>query len=263
MVMKAKVAVIGGSGMYDPQMLQDPESGKVFTPYGSSSALVTVGKLRGIPVAFLPRHGERHVIPPHLINYRANIWALKELGVERVIAPSAVGSLQNEYEPGDLVIPDQFVDRTWGREGSFYGGGQVSHISMADPFCNELAGLTARAAERLGVKTHRKGTYVCIQGPRFSTRAESRLFRTWGAQIIGMTLIPEVTLAREARICYQTIAMVTDYDVWAEKPVTAEEVMKTMHSNVNKVRTLLAELIPSIPEQRSCHCGKYLDEALI
>ncbi|MEM3130624.1 MAG: S-methyl-5'-thioadenosine phosphorylase, partial [Nitrososphaerota archaeon] len=218
---------------------------------------------KGIKIAFIPRHGEKHSIPPHSINYRANIWALKEIGVERILAPSAVGSLQENIKPGDFVIPDQFIDRTWGRAGTFYDGGQVCHISMADPFCPELANIIYDTALNLGLRIHKNGTYVCIQGPRFSTRAESKLFRSWGAHIIGMTLIPEVNLAREVRMCYSTIAMVTDYDVWAEKPVSAEEVVKTMNENVEKVKKLLANLIPKIPIERRCNCSKYLDEAVL
>lgn len=260
---RARIGLIGGSGIYDPGLLEKPEKIKVYTPYGSPSAHVTIGDYGGRTIAFIPRHGEGHVIPPHAINYRANIWALKELGVERVLAPSAVGSLQEEYRPGELVLPDQYIDRTWGRPGTFYEGGQVAHISMADPFCPELIDILYDTAVSLNLPIHRGGIYVCIQGPRFSTRAESRLFRSWGAHIIGMTLIPEVNLAREARMCYLTIAMITDFDVWAEKPVSAEEVVRTMRENVEKVRKLLAEAIPKIPGERGCGCAKYLDEAIM
>ncbi|MEM4151771.1 MAG: S-methyl-5'-thioadenosine phosphorylase, partial [Nitrososphaerota archaeon] len=189
---------------------------------------------------------------------------LKEQGVERVLAPSAVGSLQEEYRPGELVLPDQFIDRTHGRASTFYDGGQVAHISMADPFCPELTDIVYDEAARLGLPIHKGGTYVCIQGPRFSTRAESNMFRAWGGHIIGMTLVPEISLAREARMCYLTIAMVTDYDCWKEGwRVTAEEVVRTMASNVEKVQKLLARVIPMLPETRGCRCAHYLDEALL
>ncbi len=260
---KARVGIIGGSGIYDPGILRNPQRIKVYTPYGKPSDMITVGEYEGVATAFIPRHGEGHSIPPHMINYRANIWAFKELGVERVLAPSAVGSLQEDYKPGELVLPDQFIDRTWGRASTFYEGGQVAHISMADPFCPELTDIVYDTAVGLGLPIHKGGTYVCIQGPRFSTRAESRMFRSWGAHIIGMTLVPEVVLAREARMCYLTIAMITDYDVWAEKPVTAEEVARTMAQNVEKVRRLLSKVIPRIPEERGCGCSRYLDEAVI
>lgn len=260
---RCRIGLIGGSGIYDPGLLKNVEKIKVYTPYGSPSSHITIGEYSRIRIAFIPRHGEGHTIPPHSINYRANIWALRELGVERVLAPSAVGSLQEEYRPGELVLPDQYIDRTWGRAGTFYDGGQVAHVSMADPFCPELTDIVYDAAVSIGLPIHKGGTYICIQGPRFSTRAESKLYRSWGAHIIGMTLIPEVNLAREARLCYLTIAMITDYDVWAEKPVSAEEVVKTMKENVVKVRTLLEKAIPKIPDKRGCQCGKYLDEALM
>lgn len=260
---KCRIGLIGGSGIYDPGLLKNVEKIKVYTPYGSPSSHITIGEYAGIRIAFIPRHGEGHTIPPHAINYRANIWALKELEVERILAPSAVGSLQEDFKPGELVLPDQYIDRTWGRPGTFYDGGQVAHISMADPFCPELTDIVYDTAISLNLPIHRGGTYICIQGPRFSTRAESRLYKSWGAHIIGMTLIPEVNLAREARMCYLTIAMITDYDVWAEKPVSAEEVVRTMKENVEKVRKLLEKVIPRIPEKRTCQCGKYLDEALM
>ena len=260
---KALIGIIGGSGIYDPGLIESPERLKVYTPYGQPSSMIIIGAYQGKQVAFIPRHGEGHIIPPHAINYRANIWAFKELGVERVLAPSAVGSLQEEYRPGELVLPDQFIDRTWGRPSTFHDGGKVAHVSMADPFCPELTDILYDTAVSLNLPIHRGGTYVCIQGPRFSTRAESRMFRSWGAHIIGMTLVPEVTLAREVRMCYLTIAMITDYDVWAEKPVSAEEVVKTMAENVEKVRKLLAKALPKIPEKRGCGCARYMDEAYV
>ena len=260
---KVEIAIIGGSGIYDPGMFTSSEKKKVYTPFGQPSAPIEIGEYKGLKVAFLPRHGDRHSIPPHAINFRANMWALKELGVERVLAPSAVGSLQEDYKPGDLVLPDQFIDRTWGRQGTFYDGGVVAHVSMADPFCPELMDVLQKSAEELKIPLRRGGTYVCIQGPRFSTRSESRMFKSWGAQIIGMTLIPEVSLAREARMCYCTIAAITDYDVWAQKPVSAEEVVKTMAENVDRIKRLLANALSEIPMSRACSCGRYLDEAFM
>lgn len=258
------IGIIGGSGVYSAEMLREATRSKVYTPYGDPSATPLVGSYGGHKVAFIPRHGEGHVTPPHMINYRANIWALRELGVERILAPSAVGSLQEEYRPGELVLPDQFIDRTWGRPNTFYDGGQVAHISMADPFCPELTDIVYDAAVGLGLPIHRGGVYVCIQGPRFSTRAESNMFRLWGGHIIGMTLVPEVSLAREAGMCYLTIAMVTDYDCWKEGwRVTAEEVVKTMNSNVEKVKRLVMKVLPAVPSERHCDCGKYISEALV
>lgn len=260
---RAEVGIIGGSGIYSPDFIQDAKEVKVYTPYGEPSDLITLGWVKDRMVAFLPRHGKGHRIPPHKINYRANIWAMKELGITRILAPSAVGSLQEEVRPGDLVIPDQFIDMTKRREYTFFDGGKVAHASLADPFCPELRNVVLKGCKGLSLAHHEKGRYVCVEGPRFSTRAESSLFKSWGAHIIGMTLVPEVNLAREAEICYVTIAMVTDYDVWAEKPVTASEVALTMALNVEKVRGLLQEVIPDIPKERRCSCGEALSEAVI
>lgn len=261
---EAKIAIIGGSGLYDPTFFDEtPEEVKVYTPYGLPSGFITVGTIQGKGVAFLARHGRKHVLPPHRINFRANIWALKELGVERVITVSAVGSLREDYKPGDFVCPDQFIDMTKTRQYTFFEGPTVAHISMADPFCPELRELIVKVAKELNLKMHEKGTYICIEGPRFSTRAESMLWRSWGCDIIGMTLVPEVNLAREAQMCYATIAMITDYDVWAERPVTAEEVVKVMKENVEKAKKLLYELIPKVPLKRKCDCGRSLETALL
>ncbi|MCC6013389.1 MAG: S-methyl-5'-thioadenosine phosphorylase [Candidatus Verstraetearchaeota archaeon] len=259
----AEIGIIGGSGFYDPEMFENRKEIKVHTPYGAPSDVITIGEFKGIKVAFLPRHGRRHSIPPHLINYKANIWAMMDLGVKRIIAPSAVGSLKEEIKPGDIVIPDQFIDFTKKRDYSFYNGAIVGHFSLADPFCPELNKICIETLKKLGLRYHHPATYICIEGPRFSTRAESRLFKSWGADIIGMTLVPEVILARECGICYTTIATVTDYDVWAEKPVTAEEVVKTLNQNVEKVKKLLMELIPRIPKERKCQCEKSSEGALI
>ncbi|MBI2126319.1 MAG: S-methyl-5'-thioadenosine phosphorylase [Thaumarchaeota archaeon] len=259
---KAEIGIIGGTGVYDPGLLEDAKSIKVYTPYGEPSDYVTVGVFKGRKVAFLPRHGKGHRIPPHKINYRANIWAFKELGVTRIVAPSAVGSLKEEMEPGHTVIPDQFIDRTRSRPSTFYEGGFVCHVSTADPFCPEIRKLAIGSAKKLKIDVHDYGTYVCIEGPRFSTRAESKMFRQWGAHIIGMTLVPEVVLAREAEMCYVNIATVTDYDVWADKPVSAEEVVETLRKNVDKTKKMLERIIPEIPKKRRCTCGQALEGAI-
>ncbi len=258
----ARIGIIGGSGLYDPEILEDTKQIKMTTPFGAPSAPITVGYLKEVPVAFLPRHGIGHWIPPHKINYRANIWALRELGVERIIAVSAVGSLQEHIKPGDLVVPDQFIDFTKSRVYTFYDGGKVYHVSLADPFCPVLRDLLISTAKSFGYSVHERGTYICIEGPRFSTRAESKMFRQF-ADIIGMTLVPEVTLARELEICYATLALVTDYDVWAEKPVDAQEVVRVMAENVEKAKKILYEVIPKIPEERSCICSKALENAAV
>ena len=258
-----EIGIIGGSGVYDPTMLEDVEEIKVFTPFGRPSDLISVGGLQGRTVAFIPRHGRKHQIPPHRVPYRANIWALKELGVRRVIAASAVGSLREDYKPSEFVIVDQFIDRTKWREDTFYEGGQVCHVSTADPFCPELRAMFSESARNLGVPVHDKGTYICIHGPRFSTRAESRLFRSWGVDVIGMTLFPEVVLAREAELCYVSVAMVTDYDVWAERPVSTDDILRTMAKNVEAFKRLIMKTTPTIPAKRSCECGSALCSALV
>jgi 5'-methylthioadenosine phosphorylase len=214
-------------------------------------------------VAFLPRHSKKHTIRPTDVNSRANIFALRKLGVQRILAPATVGSLREEFKPGDIVIVDQFIDRTTRREQSFYTGKRVCHISVAEPMCPEVRRSLMDAADEADVNAHKAGTYVCIEGPRFSTKAESRLYRAWGADVVGMTLVPECVLAREAEICYATIATVTDYDVWKEKPVSAEEVKKTMHENVAKVKKVIAEAIPKIPKERRCECKSALRGALL
>lgn len=260
---QAEIGIIGGSGIYEAGLFEESKELKVYTPYGETSDLITIGTYLGRRVAFLPRHGKGHRIPPHKVNSRANVWALKQLGVKRIISPSAVGSLKMNLRPGDIVLPDQFIDRTQGRPSTFYEGGKVCHISVADPFCPELREVALKASQELGIRVHQRGTYVCIQGPRYSTRAESKMFRSWGGDIIGMTLVPECVLAREAEICYLTLAAVTDYDVWAEKPVTAEEVVKVLKENVEKLRRLIKAIIPKIPQERRCPCKDALKEAII
>ncbi len=264
---RAQVGVIGGSGLYDPGIVEDPVEVRVSTPYGRPSDFITVGSVGGVRVAFLPRHGRGHTLPPHRINYRANIWALRALGVRWVISVSAVGSLREDYRPGDFVVPDQFIDMTKGRQYTFYDGPVTVHVSMADPFCEDLRARLVDAARRLGYPVHERGTYVCIEGPRFSTRAESRVWReVFGADIIGMTLVPEVNLACEAELCYATLAMVTDYDVWAERPVTAGEVERIMRENVERARRILYEVIPKLagdPDPARCSCCRALSHAVV
>jgi len=256
------IAIIGGSGLSDPSFLDVEETVRISTPYGAPSAPIRIGKVAGTRVAFLPRHGEGHWIPPHRVNYRANIWALRELGVERIISVSAVGSLREEMRPGDVVIPDQFIDFTKKRDYTFYDGGRVYHISMADPFCPVLRSILSEACTSANIRFHADGTYVCIEGPRFSTRAESRMYRQF-ADIIGMTLVPEVVLARELEMCYATIALVTDYDVWAEKPVDTQEVIRVMHENIEKAKKILQLALPNIPKERDCPCAHALENAAV
>jgi len=258
-----EIGIIGGTGIYDPSMFKEERNVKVYTPFGEPSDLISISLHARRKIAFIPRHGKNHTIPPHNVNYRANIWALKKIGVKRIIAASAVGSLREEYKPGDFVIPHQFIDRTKKRADTFYQGGRVCHISVADPFCPELREVLIKAGKTIGVTVHREGTYVCIEGPRFSTRSESKLFRGWGADIIGMTLYPECVLARETELCYASVAMITDYDVWAEKPVSTGEVIKTMKKNIENFKKLVSHAIKTMPRQRNCLCGKALKNAFI
>ena len=211
-----EIGIFGGTGIYDSGLLEDAQDVAIKTPYGNPSDDITVGTFMGRKIAFLPRHGKKHTIPPHLINYRANIWAFKELGISRIIAPSAVGSLKEEIMPGHFVMPSQFLDFTKSRKGTFSEDGRVIHISVADPFCPELQSSVIESATKQNIDIHRNCTYVCIEGPRFSTKAESKFYKSTGADIIGMTMVPECQLAREAQICYASVSTVTDYDVWAE-----------------------------------------------
>jgi len=259
---QAEIGIFGGTGIYDSGLLSESKEITVDTPFGKTSDSITVGIFKGKKVAFMPRHGRKHTIPPHLINFRANIWAFKEMGIKRIIAPSAVGSLQERLKPGDLVLPSQFIDFTKSRKSSFFEEEKVIHISVADPFCPELQSATIKAVDNLHLKIHRDCTYVCIEGPRFSTRAESKFYKkVIGADIIGMTLVPECQLAREAQMCYVSISTVTDYDVWAEKPVTAKEVIETLTKNIETTKKILTLLPDFIPPQRKCSCEKALTEA--
>ena len=258
---RAEIGIFGGTGIYDSGLLKNTKEITIDTPYGNTSDSITIGEFSGRKIAFMPRHGRKHTIPPHMINYRANVWAFKELGVKRIIAPSAVGSLKENFQPGNFALPTQFLDFTKSRETSFSENGRVIHISVAEPFCPELQKAVIDSAENQDVILHKNCTYVCIEGPRFSTKAESKFFKSTGADIIGMTLVPECQLAREAQICYVSVSTVTDYDVWAEKPVTAKEVLETLSKNVEKTKELLKVLIDNIPETKSCNCEKALSEA--
>jgi 5'-methylthioadenosine phosphorylase len=259
---QAEIGIFGGTGIYDSDLLTESKEITVDTPFGKTSDSITLGIFKGKKVAFMPRHGRKHSIPPHLINFRANIWAFKEMGITRIIAPSAVGSLKQDLKPGDFVLPSQFIDFTKSRKYSFFEGEKVVHISVADPFCPELQNAVSKVSDKINLKIHKNCTYVCIEGPRFSTRAESKFYKeVIGADIIGMTLVPECQLAREAQMCYVSISTVTDYDVWADKPVTAKEVLETLSKNVETTRKILSLLPDLIPQQRNCSCEKALSEA--
>ncbi|MFB5612800.1 MAG: S-methyl-5'-thioadenosine phosphorylase [Nitrosarchaeum sp.] len=256
-----EIGIFGGTGIYDSGILENTQEITIDTPFGKPSDSITIGIFKGRKIAFLPRHGKKHTIPPHMINYKANIWAFKELGITRIIAPSAVGSLKEEIEPGHFALPTQFLDFTKSRKGSFSDNGRVIHISVAEPFCPELQTSILKVAKDQNHHIHNNCTYVCIEGPRFSTKAESKFYRSTGADIIGMTLVPECQLAREAQMCYASISTVTDYDVWAEKPVTAKEVLETLSKNVERTKKVLTDLINQIPKTRNCSCAKALEEA--
>jgi len=261
---RARVGVMGGSGLYAMEELRDVREVRVSTPFGEPSDAITLGSLDGVRVAFLPRHGKGHPILPSEVNARANIYALKSLGVEFLIAASAVGSMREEIVPRHMVVPDQIIDRTKGRPSTFFGGGIVGHIPFADPFCAQLSPIVADACQSTGATVHRGGTYLCMEGPQFSTRAESNLYRSWGVSIIGMTAIPEAKLAREAEMCYAMIAQATDYDCWYDghESVSAELVMHTVTDNVATVRRALLALIANIPQQRTCGCADALAHAI-
>ena len=259
------MAVIGGSGLYQMSGLENTEEISVETPFGKPSAPITVGTLEGMRVAFLARHGIGHHITPTEVPYRANIYALKSLGVERVISISACGSLREDYAPGQIVIPDNIFDFTKDRARSFFGEGFVAHVSVAEPFCNDLSNQLEKAVRGTGATLHRGGTFITIEGPRFSTKAESHAYRTWGMSIIGMTAAPEAFLAREAELCYATMAHVTDYDVWheSEAPVTVEMVIQTLNKNTQTAQEAIRNLVRDFKTERDCACGQALATALI
>lgn len=257
----AEIAIIGGTGMYDTKILENITDITIDTSYGKPSDSITLGTLMGRQIAFLPRHGRTHSIPPHMINYRANIDALRQLGVKRIIAPSAVGSLQDKIAPKDFALPSQFIDFTRTRQGSFSELGKIIHISVANPFCPEMQQCAIGAARKQGTKMHENCTYVCIEGPRFSTRAESKLFRQYGADLIGMTLVPECQLAREAQMCYVSVSMVTDYDAWADKAVSASDVKQIVSSNADAMRKMLEHIVRDTPTEAKCSCSSALKDA--
>ncbi|HEY6198566.1 MAG TPA: S-methyl-5'-thioadenosine phosphorylase [Candidatus Binatia bacterium] len=259
------VGVIGGSGLYQMPGLERVREVRVATPFGRPSDAFVTGTLDGARVVFLPRHGRGHVALPTEVNFRANIFAMKKLGVERIISVSAVGSLQEEIAPGHVVIPDQFIDRTTQRPSTFFGRGIVAHVSFADPVCPELSGTLTRAAREERASVHQRGTYLCMEGPQFSTRAESRLYRTWGADVIGMTNLQEAKLAREAEICFGTVALATDYDCWNEAAgdVDIERVLDVLKQNVDLARRIIRRAVTRLPAERTCACGSALANAII
>jgi 5'-methylthioadenosine phosphorylase len=263
---KVRVGVIGGSGVYQMEALTDVEEVHLSTPFGDPSDAITVGTLAGQRIAFLPRHGVGHRIMPTEVNSRANIYALKSLGVERIISVTACGSMKEEYAPCHVVIPDQIFDQTKERcNYTFFGSGLVVHIGLAEPFCPELSRLVYEAVERTGATVHMGGTFMVIEGPRFSTKGESHIYRQWGIDIIGMTAAPEAALAREAEICYTAMAHVTDYDVWheTEEPVTVAMLIENLMANAALTKKAVQYLVPTVPQERACECATALSNAII
>lgn len=262
---QARIGIIGGSGLYQMEALKEVREVAMTTPYGRPSDRLILGKLEGVPVVFIARHGRGHTILPSEINYRANIFAMKKLGVERILSVSAVGSMKEEIAPGHVVIPDQFYDLTKGRKSTLFGEGIVAHVSLAEPICPELIEIVMEAGSRAGATLHRGGTYLCMEGPQFSTRAESHVHRSWGVAVIGMTNATEAKIAREAEICYVTIALATDYDCWhvSEEPVTVEMVMKTIHENVMLSKKMVQTAVARLDGKRSCACGEALKYAIV
>ena len=259
------IGIIGGSGLYDMAELTDREERRVTTPFGDPSSPYVIGTLRGKRVAFLARHGAGHRLMPSELNFRANIYGFKSLGVEYLLSASAVGSLKEQYRPLDLVIPDQFFDRTRGRVSTFFGNGIVAHVGFAHPFCLRLSQIAHGAARSAGATVHQGGTYVCMEGPQFSTLAESNLYRSWGMDIIGMTNLQEAKLAREAEICYTTIALVTDYDCWHPEhdQVTVEMIVSNLMQNAATAQQVIANAVGQLPFERTCECATALKHALI
>jgi 5'-methylthioadenosine phosphorylase len=264
-VSEVKIGVIGGSGLYEIEGLSDVEEVKIKTPFGEPSDAITIGSLERIRVAFLPRHGKGHRISPTELPVRANIYALKSLGVEWIISVSAVGSLTEEIHPLDIVIPSQLIDRTKSRVNTFFGGGLVAHVGFTEPFCPVLSGILDQATMDVGARVHHGGVYVVMEGPLFSTRAESYLYRSWGASVIGMTALPEAKLAREAEICYATLACATDYDCWYEDhdSVTIDMVIANLCQNVDVAKRILRLAVSRIPDKRECECTTALKDAII
>ncbi len=266
--MNTKVGILGGSGLYDIPGLEKVKWDKIHTPFGLTSDDLCMGELSEVPVYFMPRHGRGHRLTPSGINYRANIHAFKQNGVTDIISVSAVGSLNEKLEPGTFVIVDQFIDRTFAREKSFFENGMVAHVSMAEPVCSRLGDILEESAKEEGIKVARGGTYLVMEGPQFSTKAESKLYRQWGCDVIGMTNMPEAKLAREAEMCYATVAMVTDFDCWHEDHghVNVEAVIKVLNENADKARALIARAIPKMnarPEFCNVGCNNALDNAVV
>jgi 5'-methylthioadenosine phosphorylase len=261
----ATIGIIGGSGLYAMDGLEDVREIYPQTPFGAPSDALVLGSIGGQRLAFLPRHGRGHRLLPTEVPVRANIYALKALGVQRVISVSAVGSMREALAPLDLVIPDQVFDRTKSRVNTFFGDGVVAHVSFAEPFCSDLSGTLAATAEQLGVRTHRGGTYLCIEGPQFSTKAESRIYRSWDVDIIGMTALPEAKLAREAELCYAVMAFVTDYDVWhsGAEAVTVEMVIKNLAANIDNAKRIVHAVTPPLATPPACACGSALRDAIM
>ena len=260
-----RIGVIGGSGLYGMTGLEVGEERRVETPFGDPSDPYVIGELEGTPVAFLARHGQGHRILPSELNFRANIYGFKVLGVEWLISVSAVGSMKLEYRPTDIVIPDQFFDRTRHRADTFFGNGLVAHVSLARPICPRLQGLFFDSAQKAGASAHNGGTYICMEGPQFSTRAESEIYRQWGVDVIGMTNLQEAKLAREAEICYATMAMITDYDCWheEEEAVSGEAVMEVVRQNASTAQDVVRRIIRRLPVERDCGCADALRMSLI
>jgi 5'-methylthioadenosine phosphorylase len=262
---QAEIGIIGGSGLYHMEGLAGIREVTIRTPFGAPSDALIMGTLDGVRVAFLSRHGRGHRIAPTDINYRANMYALKTLGVSRVISVSAVGSMKEALKPGHVVLPDQFIDLTKHRTGTFFEQGIVAHVAFADPVCGALSETLHQAAARVGATAHRGGTYLCIEGPQFSSRAESLLYRQWGVDVIGMTNMPEARLAREAELCYATMALATDYDCWhsGEESVTVEMILATLHRNVEQAKRILRAAVPAAVGSRTCGCATALQHAIV
>jgi 5'-methylthioadenosine phosphorylase len=262
---QTEIGIIGGSGLYNMPGLTDTKEVKVSTPFGDPSDAFIVGTLEGRRVAFLARHGRGHRILPSELNFRANIMGMKQLGVDRIISLSAVGSLKQEHKPTDFVVPDQFIDRTFNRIGTFFGEGMVAHVAFADPVCPEVAEVMNSACREAHVVGKKGGTYVCMEGPQFSTKAESNLYRSWGADVIGMTNLQEAKLAREAEICYATVAMVTDYDCWHPEhdSVTVEQIVAVLNKNAENACNVVRNAVASMPKQHSCKCDQALATAIM
>ena len=266
MATPVRIGIIGGSGVYQMESLTHVEEVRIKTPFGDPSDAITLGTLAGVRLAFLPRHGRGHRITPTEVNSRANIFALKTLGVERIVSVTACGSLREDYSPRHIVIPDQIFDHTRGkRPYTFFGNGLVVHISFAEPFCPELSALVYNAVQKTGATVHRGGSFITIEGPRFSTKAESAAYRQWGMSIIGMTAVPEAQLAREAEICYAAMAHVTDYDVWheTEETVSVEMLIANLVANASVTKEAIANLAPTVPVQRTCECASALSTSII